>query len=621
MFRSHVFHALGTGFLAAALAGFAASDLAIRALGLSCLLVATGFFCEGLIVQVRSRGAAWVAPSRAMVYPQLPRRAPLDRVVIALRDARQRFDTIDWTGDWAPGALALAGGLLVVWLGVDLLRTPGIVESRPSGVSSGILLAATIPCLLLQRWLSRLPPHAGPGPESLVRLPLTATLLLGAATLFASLGYLWASVAVLPVLAFTCVAAVEIVLRACAQLFLPLPVFAERRAPALPWTLTLLRLGLPRFAQASAWLRSAYGVDLSQSWVLAFALRALAPVGAALLLLAWLSTGVTILRIDERAVVERMGVPAGVIGPGLHVHLPWPWERVRPVELGVVHEMPIVFSARPGGRVLAELASAGESDAAASMDAEAIPEPIADRLWDGSHPGEASYLIASSSGGREGFQIVNVDLRVVFRVPDSAADALASVYGSSDAVSLIRASAGRLLVSHFATSTLDDLLGENRGAFVERFRADLQKQVEAFHAGIAIIGVVVEAIHPPPGAASAYHNVQASGIRADAMRFQSHARAFALRGAAQQDALRTVNASKAAAGEQVSVAEATKTSFEANTRSLRAGPDVFVFETWLAHLGPDLARAHLTIVDHRIDGAQATLDLRSYAPGSTGGSP
>lgn len=611
-------HALGAVLFVGAIACFLSTSVPVHILGLTLLFAAVGAFSEGIVTQVRVRPSGWVGPYRATVYRSLPKNPVLQRAVQVARDVRYRFDSSDWIGDWVPGAIAFVGGVLSLYLVVVFTRSVAQSIGIASAVSAAVLLIAAMPLLVAQRLLAGRPSVRGPGLESVLRIPLLSTLVLGAATLFASLGYLWVAWLALVPLGLVFLAAVEAVLRACALLFLPSHAYAERTSPALTWTSSLVRLAWPRPARAGEWLRQSYGIDLSQSWVLAYATRAVLPVALGLGVFAWLATGVTVLGINERAVVERMGHPIGLIGPGLHVHLPWPFARARPVELGVVHQMPIVFSAKPGGRLLAELASAGRADVDAGMDAEAIPEPPADRLWDGSHPGEASYLIASTSGGREGFQIVNVDLRVMFRVPDEHDEVIAAVYGTSDATGLIRVSAGRLLVSHFATSTLDQLLGENRSVFVERFRRDLQAQVSAFHAGISIVGVVVEAIHPPPGAAAAYHNVQASEIRADATRFASRARSFAQHGSASQEAERMVDVAKADAAEQLSQANATKATFEADTRSLKAGPNVFVFESWMSHLRRDLGKAHLTIVDHRIDGTQTTLDLRPFA-GSTGG--
>ncbi|WP_429196683.1 SPFH domain-containing protein [Luteibacter sp. W1I16] len=555
---------------------------------------------------------------RSMVYPQLPSHPLLAHMTLAGRRARARFDTIDWAGDWAPGLLAALGNILVLNALAGFLRSPGWADTPPPMWAAVLLLASTIPLVFFQRFAASMSPKDGPGVEVLVRVPLVTCLAGGSAALFAAQGYVWANLALYPVGVVIGLAACECILRAVMQLFVPLGPAQARHNPALPWLPSLLRLSWPRPGRATRWLREAYGIDLAGSWVLAFLVRAAFPVGLFVLLLAWLSSAVTVLGVSERAVVERLGVPVAVVGPGLHVHLPWPFGRARTVEFGVVHPLPIVFSAKPGGRLLAELASAGATEAEGSMGAEAIPGPTADRLWDGSHPGEASYLIASRSGDREGFQVVNVDLRVVFRVMDNDEGAMASVYAATDPASLVRATAGRLLVTHFSSSTLDELLGENRARFVDRFRDDIQARVGAFHAGISIINVVVEAIHPPSGAASAYHNVQAAGIRSDAMRFQSQARAFALRGTAAQDEARNINQSRAEASEKLGDAQATLNKFQASTKSLRVGPDVFVFESWLAHVGDALNRTHLTIIDHRLDSEKATLDLRPVAAGTGG---
>ena len=60
--------------------------------------------------------------------------------------------------------------------------------------------------------------------------------------------------------------------------------------------------------------------------------------------------------------------------------------------------------------------------------------------------------------------------------------------------------------------TLLDILGQSRQAFTTDFRTALQQQLDQMSSGIEAIAVVVEAIHPPPGAASAYQYVQASEI-------------------------------------------------------------------------------------------------------------
>ena len=84
--------------------------------------------------------------------------------------------------------------------------------------------------------------------------------------------------------------------------------------------------------QGSAAFRQ-LGIELRRSWALRFLRRATVPLIAGMVILAWAVTGLTSLPLDRRAVYERFGVPVAVFGPGLHLHLPWPFGLLRPVEM------------------------------------------------------------------------------------------------------------------------------------------------------------------------------------------------------------------------------------------------------------------------------------------------
>ncbi|EPN85482.1 hypothetical protein A234_06727, partial [Pseudomonas syringae pv. actinidiae ICMP 19101] len=72
-------------------------------------------------------------------------------------------------------------------------------------------------------------------------------------------------------------------------------------------------------------------------------------------------------------------------------------------ENGVVHELATSVSA----------ADAAEQ----SLDpAEGPPPNSANRLWDASHINEKSQVIASSAGDKQSFQVVNMDVRFVYRI-------------------------------------------------------------------------------------------------------------------------------------------------------------------------------------------------------------
>lgn len=66
-------------------------------------------------------------------------------------------------------------------------------------------------------------------------------------------------------------------------------------------------------------------------------------VALAVLLGAYLLTGVTTVRPDERAVVRRFGKVVDVPRPGLYVGLPWGMDRVDRIPAGLVRRVPVGY--------------------------------------------------------------------------------------------------------------------------------------------------------------------------------------------------------------------------------------------------------------------------------------
>ena len=94
----------------------------------------------------------------------------------------------------------------------------------------------------------------------------------------------------------------------------------------------------------------------------------------------------------------------------------------------------------------------------------------------------------------------------------------------------MRASAGRLLARYFSTRTLIGALGEKREGLSDELRQDLQGALDKASTGIELVAVVVEAIHPPAGAADSYHEVQAARIRSEVMIAEARRKAIMVMG-------------------------------------------------------------------------------------------
>ena len=403
---------------------------------------------------------------------------------------------------WPQSALAIGGGFLVGTIVLSAWRAPTIPPEGMLLAIGGSMLILAFPVLVLERSCAAISDAAlaeAAGLTALLRAVLLVQIALGLALMLQSGGFTIAALLVPACAVLVLLVAAEFVLRGVAATFLPSSLARPAASSMVAACIGLHPLRLASVNQAVA---RQWGIDLSRSWALGFAGRALLPIGLLLALLAWGLTGLVALPLDQRAVYEQFGRPVAVLQPGLHLIMPWPLGASRRVERGVLHELTLAASASGGEFVTAR------------PGAEDLPPQAADRLWDRPHPGETTYLIASPAASGQGFQRVDVDLRLITRIGLSDAAALQAAYGVADPDALVRATAGRLLAKYFASRTLAGVLGEDRRTFTDAVRVALQQDLSNLAAGVEIVAVVVEAIYPPPATADAWHNVESAEIRA-----------------------------------------------------------------------------------------------------------
>jgi regulator of protease activity HflC (stomatin/prohibitin superfamily) len=538
-----------------------------------------------------------------------PKRPILETLEGHFRRLSDNLSRIDWLGGWLPVIVTLVLSLVTVHV---LTKAWPLEGEDPSAladqIAAGALILAAFPFLVIERHLATVPDRAFPelaALRRLCRIPLFGCLALGLAEGLRWLGLSWWAPVEHGVDIVVGLVALELLLRSAVYFFLPLPAAETRRSPADSFVAGLIRLQKPSFQGIAETVRQQFGIDLARSWALDFLRRAAFPVMGAMVLVGWLLSGVTALGLDERAVYESFGRPQAVFHPGLHLHLPWPFGILKPVELGIVHEIPILFETE-------DASSEDSSDQTALGDPiEGAPPDAANRLWDASHPSEASYLVASLANGRQSFEVVNIDLRIAYRIGLSDSAAEQAIYDVDAPEAMIRSTAGQMLARYFARYTIPDVLGQNREKFIGEFQHELQSRLTDLATGIDIMAVVVEAIHPPPDAAVSYQGVQASAIRSVVQ--VSAAKATAVRNLkeAQRTSVSALNEASAAAAERVEEAKADFTLFDGDRKAYLAGGAAFLFERRLDRLDQSLANVPLIIVDHRIPPAEApTLDLR-----------
>ncbi len=476
--------------------------------------------------------------------------------------------------------------------------------------TSSCIFALTFVSLIAERTMAAFPEPQLPEAPALRRVLLVTTIMLLAGACLelgrnSTLTWLvWISIALICV---TCAIAIELAIRALVRLFLPAP--AARAATAVSTSiLASLLTGGPR-APGNI-LRTHLGLDFGRSWALKFLSAAVVPALVGTVLFCWSLSGVKLIDLSQRGVYERLGAPVGVLGPGLHVLLPWPLGRLRPVEYGTIHSVAVGVDA------------AEESEVAVGAEA---PPPVAlNRLWESTHARQANYLVPSASTGLQGFQTVSTEISVLYRVGLTDAQALDSVYTVAQPQELVKQASSRLVLRYFNSRTLETVLGASRESVAEQLRDDLAADLDSYHAGIDVVSVLIQEIHPPAGAAAAYHAVQAAQINASASISDEIGRSKRVAGTAQQEAHQLVTAATASAAETLHAANAEAIRFTADRKAYAEGGRAFLMERSFSNLQRALGPVALTLVDHRLSPSQApVLDMRggTSSPATPGAAP
>ncbi|WP_429544242.1 protease modulator HflK [Pseudomonas frederiksbergensis] len=568
----------------------------------------------GLLVLVAGlQSAWWVTQWRARAMnPALSVPVVVAEEVVAAEGWYERLlDRISqrWLrllGQIGAPTLWLAGWALLTLYSIEQvwnLTLPPAALGLSASVGATLSLLLAFGLLVLERQLAQENvaqwPEAGPLAQ-LTRVAIICLVLSALCLLFGSETSVWPVRLAVLIGLLPGLVAVELLLRAVLSLFSPRREQLEPALLARSFVADMLRWPPQPLLALQHELHNRFGIDLRQIWAFTYMRRAFLPVLAVVAIVGWSLTGIHEIPLQGRGIYERFGKPVEVFGPGLHAGLPWPLGRVLSVENGVVHEL---------------ATSVGEASAPVAAEPAEGPAPaIANRLWDASHVNDKSQVIASSRADKQSFQIINMDVRFVYRIGLSDQAALAATYNSADVPTLIRSTASRILVHDFASRTLDGLLGEDRVGLAEEIGRAVQADLQKLDSGVEILATVVEAIHPPAGAANAYHGVQAAQIAAQALISRERGAAAEATNQAQLQASLAHDQATASAHEINSTAQAADLKFTAERKAYSSAGQAFVLEQYLSQLTQGLANAKLLVLDHRLGGSgnAPTIDLRTF---------
>ncbi len=252
------------------------------------------------------------------------------------------------------------------------------------------------------------------------------------------------------------------------------------------------------------------GFNVQRGWLYQLLSRSFWRLVAMTALIVWALSAVVVLQPHQRGMVLRFGsIAREDIGPGLHFKLPWPIERV---------EIPEYLERGTDGTVIAR----SRTTTGARVINLGTPPPggAGPILWTNDHATEEIYTVvqASARGGTEGKRdvaIVAAEIPMHFVV--SSVDKFDRLAASPDTrEQILKAVGQREAMRYLAGMALEDLLGPRRVEISEALRIEITDAFNAIDAGVEVVFVGIEGVHPPRKVAANYEGVVKAEQRAQA---------------------------------------------------------------------------------------------------------
>ncbi len=189
-------------------------------------------------------------------------------------------------------------------------------------------------------------------------------------------------------------------------------------------------------------------------------------IGAIILI--WLATGIYIVGPDEQGVVRRFGKLSRVASSGIHYHIPFPVEKVNKPKVTQVKRLEIGFRTVDPG-----------------------PPSRYQEV-----PSEAIMLTGN-------LNIIDIDMIVQFRIRD----AVKFLFNVRDVEQTIHKAAEAALRQVIGKHDIDEALTTGKFQIQEQTLAQLQEILDRYEAGVVIVAVQLQDVHPPQAVADDFKDV------------------------------------------------------------------------------------------------------------------
>ena len=317
------------------------------------------------------------------------------------------------------------------------------------------------------------------------------------------------------------------------------------------------------FTTAARTLDYQFGFKVSETWIYRMLAEKLPGFILALLAALALSSCFIFLEPGEQAVLERFGQPVAghaALGPGPHLKLPWPVDKVYRFETGKIQSFNVGF----------------------------VPDPARERektvLWTVSHYKEEFNLLVASrdqqmlsaTNSPDAQQAVPVNLLVAgIPVQYRITNVLDWAYGHASAAELLQQLATREVVRHLAGVDFLDIMSVDRAQAAAELRQHIQDRAAELKLGVDILFVGLQDIHPPTSVAKEFEAVNAAAQEVQAKILRAQGQTNKIIQLAQAESQEKIRAADGAALRRTTGATAQAARFANQIAAYNAAPTVY----------------------------------------------
>ncbi len=340
-----------------------------------------------------------------------------------------------------------------------------------------------------------------------------------------------------------------------------------------------------------------FGFKVSDTWFYRFLQNALAWLLLVQVGVLFISTSVVFIEPGEQGVLERFGKPVAsreILGPGPHLKLPWPMDRVHRFRTFEIQSINVGF----------------------------VPDPEREKdrtvLWTVPHyKTEVNLLVASrdpqsisaNQPGDEKAVPVNM-LTGSIPVQYQIADIRAWVYNHDNAPELLEQVATREVVRYLVGVDLLDIMSSGRQKAAAELRDRIQARADEMKLGVKILLVGLQDIHPPVKVADAYQAVIGARQEVESKILKAEGEAARMVPLAKAEALKKVREAQAEAQRRTLGAAAQAGQFTNQIAAYTASPIVYPKRLYLQTLSHASAGTRKYIVAPTNTDEVIQLDLQ-----------